>query len=270
MDRVPDEIINHYRHVEEDDRLRTGSGLVEFLRTQEVLRRNLPRPPAAIVDVGGATGIHASWLADDGYRVHLVDIVDKHVAAARNVLTDKGIVVHMADGRALPFRTATFAAALLLGPLYHLTSGDDRAAALLQARRVVRPGGIVAIAAVNRHASLFDGLCNGRLTDPQFAAIVAEDISTGQHRNPTERDGWWTTAYFHRPQELREEVEGAGLHIREFVGLEGLAAYLPEIGSQLDSEEGRKAVLWAAGQIEAEPTLLGLSAHLLVVAEVPV
>ena len=58
----------------EDDRLRVSPhGRLEFLRTQELLRRYLPEPPARILDVGGATGVHASWLVEAGYTVHVVD-----------------------------------------------------------------------------------------------------------------------------------------------------------------------------------------------------
>lgn len=70
-------------HFVEDDRLRaTAHGRLELERTQELLRRYLPGPPARLLDVDGATGAHARWLAEDGYAVHVVDLVPEHVEVA--------------------------------------------------------------------------------------------------------------------------------------------------------------------------------------------
>lgn len=54
---------------------RSPHGRLEYLRTQELLRRTLMSPPARILDVGGGAGVHPQWLAADGYEVHLVDPV---------------------------------------------------------------------------------------------------------------------------------------------------------------------------------------------------
>ena len=66
----------------EDERPVEGTGPPELARTKELVRRYLPPPPAAVFDGGGGTGIHASWLAGDGYQVHLVDPVALHVEQA--------------------------------------------------------------------------------------------------------------------------------------------------------------------------------------------
>ena len=63
---ISPEILEHYERGGERERLTSGSGLIEFLRTQSVLRRALPPPPAAVLDVGGGAGVHAAWLARDG------------------------------------------------------------------------------------------------------------------------------------------------------------------------------------------------------------
>jgi SAM-dependent methyltransferase len=99
---------------------------------------------------------------------------------------------------------------LLLGPLYHLTCRDDRLQALREAYRVVRPGGVIAAAAISRFASTYDGLLRGFLEDSRFEEIVERDVREGQHRNPTGRPEWFTTAYFHHPEELRDEVIEVG------------------------------------------------------------
>ena len=72
--------------IDENDRLTmSADGRLEFLRTQEILRRYLPAPPARVLDVGGGTGVHARWLVEDGYQVELIDPVARHVEQAEKV-----------------------------------------------------------------------------------------------------------------------------------------------------------------------------------------
>jgi hypothetical protein len=151
---------------------------------------------------------------------------------------------------------------LLLGPLYHLTERADRVAALAEARRIVRPDGMVAAAAISRFASLFDGVVHGFLDDPAFADIVERDLRDGQHRNPTGNPTWFTTAYFHLPDEIPGEFADAGLRLEGLFGLEGLAHLVPDV---LDRPGGREELLWVARAIETEPSLMGLSDHLLAI-----
>jgi hypothetical protein len=152
------------------------------------------------------------------------------------------------------------------GPLYHLTERPDRLLALREAARVARPGAVIAIAAVSRFASLFDGLSRENLFDPALGPIVAQDLGQGQHRNPRQRLEWWTTAYLHHPDELRSEASEEGLVVRELVGLEGLAMWLPRLASRWAGPDDRETILWSARAIEPEPSLAGLSARLLLVA----
>src|SRR5215472_11479902 len=76
-------MVSYYDQGREASRLEGGSGPLEFVRTQEILRRHLPRPPGFVLDVGGASGVHAAWLARDGYSVHVVDPIELHVEQAR-------------------------------------------------------------------------------------------------------------------------------------------------------------------------------------------
>jgi SAM-dependent methyltransferase len=260
-------IVRHYEdEIREEDRITVGIGRLELLRTQEILRRHLPSAPAEILDVGGATGVHAKWLAADGYRVHIVDLTPRHVEKARADLGSLGVTAEIGDARDLSLADGCVDAVLLFGPLYHLVERADRVRALGEARRVVRPGGIVAVAAVNRFASLFDGMKRNILTDPDFRAIVERDLREGQHRNPGNRPDWFTTAFFHHPAELRREVADAGLSVVEIVGVEGPAQWFRSADRQWETDEGREAILFAARAIEAEPSLLGLSSHLIAVA----
>src|SRR3954470_24839657 len=121
---TPDErLIGFYtRGYDEAGRLARAKNVLELVRTRELLRARLPTPPARVLDVGGGTGGHPTWLGAAGYAVRLVDLVPAHVEAARA----QGLDAHIGDARALD---GEFDVTLLLGPLYHLPDPQDRARA---------------------------------------------------------------------------------------------------------------------------------------------
>jgi ubiquinone/menaquinone biosynthesis C-methylase UbiE len=266
---LDDAVVRHYEAVREEDRIAHGFSQLELLRVQEILRRHLPAAPAKVLDVGGGTGIHARWLAEDGYQVRIIDITPRHVDRANEDLADREVVAEVGDARHLPAPDHSFDVVLLLGPLYHLTEHDDRITALREAGRVVRPNGLVAVAAISRFASLFDGLARQLLFESGFIDVVTQDLATGQHRNPGDRAHWWTTAFFHHPHQLGDEVAEAGLATQELVGIEGLAVYIPQLAGMWENAANRDTILWSARAVDREPTLLGLSPHLLLVARAP-
>jgi ubiquinone/menaquinone biosynthesis C-methylase UbiE len=173
--RDAEDVAVFYAQGLERARLASGPGALEFARTQVILRQYLPPPPAVVADVGGGPGQYAVWLAERGYRVHLIDPVPLHVEQARAACRDRpGVTLagaDVGDARTLRLPDASADAVLLLGPLYHLPERDDRARALAEARRVCRPGGIILAAATSRFASTLDGLRAGYLEDPAFAAL---------------------------------------------------------------------------------------------------
>jgi ubiquinone/menaquinone biosynthesis C-methylase UbiE len=268
--RDADEVAAFYARGLERDRLAAGPGALEFVRTQALLERYLPAPPAVVADVGGGPGRYAVWLAERGYRVHLVDPVALHVEQARAAAKGwPGAMLASAevgDARALRLPDASADAVLLLGPLYHLPERAERLQALAEARRVCRRGGVIIAAAISRFASTLDGLRGGYLEDPAFAALAAGDRQDGRHRNPTGDPAYFTTAYFHRPEDLAAECSAADLAHEATLAVEGAAWLLPDLDARLADQRRREVLLTALAALEAEPALLGVSAHLLVVA----
>ena len=264
------EILGHYAEGVERDRLFEGRGQLERVRTQELLTRHLPPPPAVVLDVGGGPGVYAHWLCGQGYEVHLVDPVPLHVEQAWAGLDSGGqplASAQVGDARSLERPATSVDAVLLMGPLYHLTERADRLQALREARRVVRPGGWLFALGISRFTSLLDGLSAGFLDDPTFARIVEQDLRDGQHRNPGNHPAYFTTAFFHHPDELQAEVRDAGWSIVETVGLEGPGWWMPrEFADWWDDEPRRERLLAAVRTVESEPALLGLGPHLMVVA----
>lgn len=262
------DVLDHYDLGAERDRLISGRSRLEGARTRELLTRLLPPPPATILDVGGGPGAYARWLAGRGYDVHLVDPVPLHIEQARQHPADRPLAsATVGDARELDHPDASADAVLLLGPLYHLTAREDRLTALREAARVVRPGGLVVAVGITRFAALLDGLMAGFLDDPNFVAIVERDLRDGQHRNPGSHPAYVTTAYFHHPDELRDEVREASLSVVETVNIEGPGRWLPrEFGDWWDVPDRRERLLDAVRAVEHEPTLMGLGPHIMVVA----
>jgi SAM-dependent methyltransferase len=260
------EIQRFYEAGLEGGRLLEGPGRIELARTQDVLLRHLPPSPARVLDVGGGTGVYARWLASLGYEVHLVDPVPRHVEEARAHAGPQLAGIAMGDARRLEDADATADAVLLLGPLYHLIDREDRVRALTEAARVVRPGGVIVAAAISRYASLLDGLFRGLVDDPAFVAILDRDLREGQHRNPTDRLDYFTTAYFHLPAALSDEARAAGLVVEGVVAVEGPAWLIPDQDERWRDAHRREKLLDLLRRLEGEPAALAMSAHLLLVA----
>ncbi len=265
-------IAEYYSRTPEDDRLAQGPFLLEGLRTRELIQRHAPDPPASVLDIGGGAGAYALWLAERGYSVHLLDPIPRHISEAerRSAAASQPLAsCTVGDARNLPFADRTADLVLLLGPLYHLTSAQDRAGALDEAARVLKPGGLLCAAAISCFASSLDGLARGLFRDPQFAAMAERDLRDGQHRNLSTRPDYFTTAYFHRPEDLRAEVLDAGLELSGLFGIEGPGWILPDIAERLADDRRRQDLLRVARMLESEPSMLASSAHMLVVARRP-
>jgi SAM-dependent methyltransferase len=267
------EIEAYYSRWQESERLSSLEGELERVRTQQLLSRHLPDPPGEIYDIGGAAGVHAFWLQARGYHVHLIDPIERHLEQAREHEARSGLKlasILRADARDLQVASGSGDAVLLFGPLYHLLDPDDRMRALGEARRILKPGGFLFAAGISRFASLIDGVCSGAFADPQFREIVAGDLASGEHRNPSNHPYYFTTAYFHRPDELGEEVSRAGFSDVRLAAVEGPMWRGEGIRKAWADRVQRERLLEFLRAIETEVSVLGGSAHFLAIARAPV
>jgi ubiquinone/menaquinone biosynthesis C-methylase UbiE len=271
LSRISGEIQKHYdQEAEEQTRLEQHAGQLEYYRTKEIIGRHLPRKATVVLDIGGGPGRYATWLANLGHQVHLVDPVALHVEQAQEAVSSQGgkplASATVGDARDLKFPDRSAGVVLLLGPLYHLVKRTDRVKSLLQAQRKLKPGGLLFAAAISRFASALDGLFRNFVEDPDFYRILEQDLKNGQHRNPTNKPQYFTTAFFHHPDELRSEIEDAGFAPAQLYALEGPGWLVPDFERKWNDPEMRGKFLSIIRTVETEPTLLGQSAHLLAVA----
>ena len=263
---------HYYDNAPEESRLELDIFRLEEARSRELILRHLPEPPAVILDVGGAAGVYAFWLAERGYDVRLFDAVPRLVDVARNrneTAKHRLTSCAVADARALPEPNDSADVVLMLGPLYHLVRATDRHTALTEAARVLRPGGVLIAVGISRWASALDGLSRELFLDPEFARIAEQDLHDGQHRNPTKQLHYFTTAYLHRPDELRGEVSSAGFDVEGLYGIEGPGWILTDVAERWKDPARREILLRVARAVESEPSVVGWSAHLMVVARKP-
>ncbi len=264
---LPDDA--YYNRGQEQQRLSRGTGKLEFARTQEILLHYLPPPPVRILDIGGGAGVYALWLARLGYEVHLIDLVQLHIEQAQQASENQSdhplASVQQGDARQIDWSDSSADVILMLGPLYHLPDKTDRLRALGEAWRVLAPKGIIFTAAISRFASLFDGLARGFLADPEFADIVEQDLSSGQHWNPTNHPNYFTTAYFHYPTEMGTELETAGFRDVSTLAVEGPGWLAVNFDAFWSEPHQAERLLRFVRMVERDPAIIGVSSHLICV-----
>ena len=260
----------HYNAGVERDRLLRGTSNLEFERTKRILLHYLPSRPATILDVGGGPGRYSFWLSEMGHSVHLVDILPLHTRQAREFQRkskNRLASINLGDARRLDFDDGSADIVLLFGPLYHLVRKKERLKALAEARRVLKPGGLLFAAAISRFTSAVDGSLRGFIRDPEFMTIIQQDLKNGQHRNPSNKPEYFTTSFFHHPSEFEAEMKQARFRSVKVYGVTGFAWLLPRL-DQIWRDPTLKARLMSIlDRTELEPSMLGISDHLLAVGK---
>lgn len=246
-------------------RLHRGLGLIEFARTKELLAEYLPPPPAVIYDIGGAYGEYAFWLAERGYEVHLFDLAGEHIRMARMHAAESGpalAAAEVADARCIPRKDGSTDAVLLLGPLYHLTEKEARAACLAECRRLLKPGGVLFTAHITPWAPMLDNVIHydedARLDDDVLFLRLKATVETGLHMGKL-----IGRMYFHHPQAAREEIACAGFADVRLCGVIGPCWAVRNLDAIWPDQMKRESILRVVRLLDREESLMGFSTHFL-------
>ncbi len=179
-------LIDFYNHYDEDSRLALKHGSVEFLTTMHYIEKYI-KPGHRVLEIGAGTGRYSHALARQGYAVDAVELVEHNIDIFRkNIQPCEQITI--AQGNALDLSAIpdnVYDITLLLGPLYHLYSKEDKQQALREAIRVTKQGGVIFAAYVISDGCLLDeGFSRGNinvaeyiekgLLDPQTFAAASE------------------------------------------------------------------------------------------------
>ncbi|MCL2835102.1 MAG: class I SAM-dependent methyltransferase [Treponema sp.] len=261
-------VLEYYESYDEDGRIDRDS--LEFIRTKDIVLRNLPKNPIKIIDLCGASGHYAYWLAEMGHEVHLMDLTPKHIDQAKNNQSKykaKLASMTIGDARFLPYENETFDMVLLMGALYHLQENEDRLKCLREAYRILKNGGTAIFAYISRYASMMDGFKYGYINDPVFCQIMDNDILTGRHNNPENTEGYFTNAYFHTKNEVYNELITAKFSDIIFYGVEGFASLISNSDEYLRDENKLKKLLHYLRLVEQDMEITGISPHWLAVCK---
>lgn len=265
---IQNEILSYYSLGLEPERLSKGESQLEAVRTKEIIQRFIGKAPMRILDVGGGGGYYSFWLAEMGHEVYLVEPVPGNLEIARQLSRKKKSSIKAiieGEARHLEFRDDYFDMVLLMGPLYHLMSRQERLDALYEARRVLKPEGVIICAVISRFASMLDGFFRNLVKDGEFIPIMMRDLKEGKHINSTGRQEYFTTAYFHHFDELKEEVRQGGFIISALLAVEGFGWLLPDFEAVWADETRRNLLLETIRAAESDSTIIGMSAHIIAV-----
>ena len=241
----------------------------EFAVTLRALKEFLPPAPTKVIDIGGGPGRYALTLAEQGYEVTLIDLSAGNLAFARRKAVEGGIHladIHQANAMNLSaFPTEKFDAVLMMGPLYHLLKYEERVLALQEARRLLKPGGLIFAAFISRFAAFRDAASKGASWVLDRPDTTERILTTGVDVNEAEG---FTDAYFAHPDEVILLGESAGFETLLRMGCEGAVAGHE---AYVNSLEGESFEYWADlnYRISKDPAAIGAADHILYIGRKP-
>ena len=260
---VKRELEQRYQQIDEDSRLLSVSGRVEFLTTLTYIRKYF-EPGCKLLEVGAGTGRYSIALANEGYTVTAVELLDCNIKKFREKLTGEE-KLQLYQGNALDlsfFETNTFDGVLLFGPMYHLYCQEDKVQALNEAKRVVKPGGIIMVAYVGNESviliDLFDGngdalfrkLDNGRI-DKNWKMLTQPPMEFNEKV---------------RPEEIDELNRLTGLARKVIISADGLTAMIEDKAASWNDRVFQEYIDWHLTICERQDCI-GFANHILDIVE---
>ena len=264
MENKYSEIEDFYQNKYNEDG-RMSRKPLEFLRCKEIISRHLSLGKMEIADIGGATGSFSYWLAQMNHNVHLLDYVPLHIEQAKENGKKKNINLASytcGDARQVPYQDEQFDIVLEMGPLYHLQIKSDRMRCLLEAMRILKDGGTIICEVISRYANLFEGFQCNLIDDKKFIQILDDGLLSGNH-SPGETS-YFTTAFFHTPNEIVNELSEAGFVDITLIAVEGFASIL-NVSDFLNDECKKELLLKYIRKTESVKELLGVSGHFIAI-----
>ena len=176
-------LINYYNKFNEDKRLNTRHGHVEYITTLKYIHDYL-KENDKIIEIGAGTGKYSCSLANEGYDVTAVELVKHNL----KVIEKNNNKVKTILGNAINLKQIednTFDLTLLLGPMYHLITKEEKIKALNEAKRITKKNGIIMISyCMNDYAILTHGFRDNYIKE----SIKNKEVDENFHVSPKETD----------------------------------------------------------------------------------
>lgn len=249
------ELEKYYNKFNEDKRLLSRHGQVEFFVALNYIEEVIGgRQGLDIIDIGAGTGRYSVYLAEQGHNVTAVELVNKNVSQIK-MKSDKVVAK---QGNALnlkKFKDESFDVALLFGPTYHLFSHEDKLKAILEAKRVLRKGGVVLIMyLMNEYAMITYAFKEGNLQECLESGKIDENFQTVT--------GTEDLYSYVRIEEINRLQEDAEMERVKIIGVDGATDYIRPVINKLSEEDFeiyKKYQLSICERLE----LLGASSHVM-------
>lgn len=243
----------YYNKFNEEKRLSRRHGNVEFVTSMAYIHKYLEQMKGPkILDVGAGTGRYSVALAEEGYDVTALELVKYNLG----ILKSKNSSVKAYQGNALKlkrFEDNSFDLVLVFGPMYHLYSFEDKLKAMQEAKRVVKPGGIIMVAyCMNEYCIIKHGFMDGFILDSMDKGKVSADFQSIS----SEEDLY----DYVRLEQIYELSEAAGLTRKQIISADGPANYLRPVLNAMDDETYEAFIQYHLATCE-RPELLGAAAH---------
>ena len=224
-------LTQYYENYDENSRLDSRYGAVEFLTTLRYIEKYL-KPGMRILEIGAATGRYSHYFARHGYRVDAVELVEHNIEIfKRYTQPDENITVTQGNAKNMAgFPDNTYDITLLLGPMYHLFTEEEKLQALSEAIRVTKKGGIVFAAYCMGDASvLMYGFVRGHIHEI-IEKCMLDPVTFKTFSKP------WDLFELHRKEDidcLRSRFPVTQLH---FLATDGYANHMRETLARTDEE----------------------------------
>ena len=211
-----------------------------------------------VLEIGAATGRYSHALAQKGYKVDAIELVESNIEAfKRNTLKDENISITQGDAVDLSvFKSNTYDLTLLLGPMYHLFTVEDKLKALSEAIRVTKKGGIIFVAYCMSDPTILNfGFKKGEIFDVINKGMV--DIETFETLS--------------RPQDIielsrKEDIDSLRnkFNVKQlhFVASDGYANHMKEIINEMDDKMYNLYIKYHLATCERQD-MVGYSHHTL-------
>jgi 2-polyprenyl-3-methyl-5-hydroxy-6-metoxy-1,4-benzoquinol methylase len=246
---MSESVVEYYtEHYNEALRHRDDAfGIIQEIRTKELISRYLGSEKRSILDVGGANGVYSFYLAECGHEVSLLDIVPEHIEQAKRINDEKTVKIqNFFSGDARSFETEDrYYMIIIHGPLYHIIDRDERISLLRNMKSLLTKDGVILGFGINRYAGYFYGMRSGKILQEDYRDVVFEEIKSGVRRSGP---GW----YFHKPEEMKSEFEDAGLEVSDIKSVTTQVWMLPDIDKMIRETESLREILDIAKRSEDE------------------
>ena len=128
-------------------------------------------------------------------------------------------------------------------------------------------GGILLAAVISRYGSLFDGFRRDLIVDDHFEKILVNDLNSGVHLNETGNPEYFTTAYFHTPAEIKQEIIESGLQLQQLIAVESFGWIVDNFIKKTEDKNYMSKLNKIIKMVETNDDLIAMSPHIIAVAQ---